>query len=92
VVAKNKETGEDVTFETSGVFVEIGYIPNTKFLKGLVELNDSNEIVINDRNETSEKGIFAIGDATTVPYKQIIIAASEGAKAALSAVDYLNKN
>jgi len=92
VVAKNKETGEDVTFETSALFVEIGYIPNTKFVEDLIELNDANEIVINDRNETSEKGIFAIGDATTVPYKQIIIAASEGAKAALSAVDYLNKN
>jgi len=92
VVAKNKETGEDVTFETSALFVEIGYIPNTKFVEDLVELNESNEIVINDKNETSEKGIFAIGDATTVPYKQIIIAASEGAKAALSAVDYLNKN
>lgn len=92
VVTKNKETGEDVTFETSALFVEIGYIPNTKFVEDLIELNDANEIVINDRNETSEKGIFAIGDATTVPYKQIIIAASEGAKAALSAVDYLNKN
>ncbi len=92
VITKNKETGEEVTFETRGVFVEIGYTPNTKFVENLVELNDSKEIVINDRNETSEKGIFAIGDATTVPYKQIIIAASEGAKAALSAVDYLNKN
>ncbi|HKL42984.1 MAG TPA: FAD-dependent oxidoreductase [Clostridia bacterium] len=92
VITKNKETGEEVTFETRGVFVEIGYTPNTKFVENLVELNDSKEIVINDRNETSEKGIFAIGDATIVPYKQIIIAASEGAKAALSAVDYLNKN
>lgn len=92
VIAKNKETGEDVVFDTRALFVEIGYIPNTNFVKDLLELNDSKEIVINDRNETSEKGIFAIGDATTVPYKQIIIAASEGAKAALSAVDYLNKN
>lgn len=92
VVAKNKETGEEVTFDTKALFVEIGYIPNTKFVEDLVELNERKEIIINDRNETSEKGIFAIGDATTVPYKQIIIAASEGAKAALSAVDYLNKN
>lgn len=92
VVAKNKETGEEVTFDTKALFVEIGYTPNTKFVEDLVELNERKEIVINDRNETSEKGIFAIGDATTVPYKQIIIAASEGAKAALSAVDYLNKN
>jgi len=89
---KNKETGEEVTFDTKALFVEIGYTPNTKFVEGLVELNERKEIIINNRNETSEKGIFAIGDATTVPYKQIIIAASEGAKAALSAVDYLNKN
>jgi alkyl hydroperoxide reductase subunit F len=92
VVAKNKETGEEVTFDTKALFVEIGYVPNTKFVENLVQLNERKEIIINDRNETSEKGIFAIGDATTVPYKQIIIAASEGAKAALSAVDYLNKN
>lgn len=92
VVTKNKETGEEVTFKTRALFVEIGYIPNTKFVENLLKLNDNKEIVINDRNETSEKGIFAIGDATIVPYKQIIIAASEGAKAALSAVDYLNKN
>jgi len=92
VVAKNKETGEEVIFDTKALFVEIGYTPNTKFVEDLVELNERKEIIINDRNETSEKGIFAIGDATTVPYKQIIIAASEGAKAALSAVDYLNKN
>jgi rRNA maturation protein Rpf1 len=92
VVAKNKETGEEVTFDTKALFVEIGYVPNTKFVEDLVELNERKEIIINARNETSEKGIFAIGDATTVPYKQIIIAASEGAKAALSAVDYLNKN
>lgn len=92
VVAYDKEKDQEITLETNAVFVEIGYIPNSKFVKGLVKMNDNNEIIINERNETSVPSIFAIGDVTTVPYKQIIIAASEGAKAALSAVDYLNKN
>ncbi|WP_445116167.1 alkyl hydroperoxide reductase subunit F [Acinetobacter sp. WZC-1] len=74
----------------SGIFVQIGLLPNTEFLKsGAVELSGRNEIVVNDRNETSVKGVFAAGDCTTVPYKQIIIAAGEGARASLSAFDYI---
>ncbi|MEA1975933.1 MAG: FAD-dependent oxidoreductase, partial [Bacillota bacterium] len=83
---------EEVVFKTNALFVEIGYVPNSKFVENLVKLNEKKEIVINEKNETSEEGIFAVGDVTNVPYKQIIIASSEGAKAALSAVDYLNKN
>ena len=92
VIALNKETNEEVEFKTNALFVEIGYVPNSKFVENILKLNDKKEIVINEKNETSVEGIYAVGDVTSVPYKQIIIAASEGAKAALSAVDYLNKN
>jgi len=64
-------------------------VPNTEFLKGAVELNRFGEILIDERCATSVPGIYAAGDATTVPYKQIVIAAGEGAKAALSAFDHL---
>ena len=74
-----------------GVFIQIGLIPNSQFLKDVVKLNKHGEIIINEHGETSEEGIFACGDATTVPYKQIIISMGEGAKAALSASDYLMK-
>jgi len=72
-----------------GVFVQIGLVPNTEFLKGTVELSKFGEIVVDAKGHTSVPGVFAAGDVTTVPYKQIIIAAGEGAKAALSAFDYL---
>ena len=72
-----------------GVFVQIGLVPNTEFLKGTLELSKFGEIVVDAKGHTSVPGVFAAGDATTVPYKQIIIAAGEGAKAALSAFDYL---
>ena len=72
-----------------GVFVQIGLVPNTEFLKGTVELSKFGEIVVDAKGHTSLPGVFAAGDCTTVPYKQIIIAAGEGAKAALSAFDYL---
>ncbi len=75
--------------ELEGVFVQIGLVPNTDFLRDTLELTRFGEVVINDRCETSQPGVFAAGDATTVPYKQIIIAAGEGAKAALSAFDHL---
>jgi alkyl hydroperoxide reductase subunit F len=78
--------------DLKGVFIQIGLIPNSQFLKNIVELNKYGEIIINEHGETSEEGIFACGDATTVPYKQIIISMGEGAKAALSASDYLIKN
>ena len=72
-----------------GVFVQIGLVPSTEWLKGAVALNPRGEIQIDARGETSVAGVFAAGDATTVPYKQIVIAAGEGAKASLSAFDYL---
>jgi alkyl hydroperoxide reductase subunit F len=75
--------------ELAGVFVQIGLVPNTEFLKGVVELSRYGEIVIDDHGRTSTPGLFAAGDATTVPYKQIIIATGEGAKAALAAFDHL---
>lgn len=81
--------GEVDELETDGVLVEIGYIPNSEFIK-TVQLNKKGEIQINDLNQTNVEGIYAAGDVTTVRYKQIIVAASEGAKAALSVNDYLN--
>jgi NADH-dependent peroxiredoxin subunit F len=77
------------TVALEGVFVQIGLVPNTEFLKGTVELSKHGEIIIDPKCQTSVPGIFAAGDVTTVPYKQIIIAAGEGSKAALSAFDHL---
>ena len=68
---------------------QIGLVPNTEFLKGTLELSRFGEIVVDAKCHTSLPGVFAAGDVTTVPYKQIVIAAGEGAKAALSAFDYL---
>ena len=75
--------------ELEGVFVQIGLVPNTEFLKGTVELSKFGEIVVDAKGHTNVPGVFAAGDCTTVPYKQIVIAAGEGAKAALSAFDHL---
>jgi alkyl hydroperoxide reductase subunit F len=72
-----------------GVFVQIGLAPNTEWLQGTVDLARGGEIDIDARCATSVPGVFAAGDATTVPFKQIVIAAGEGAKAALSAFDHL---
>lgn len=76
---------------TDGVLVEIGYVPNTQFLTD-VSLNQRNEIIIDADNHTNIKGMFAAGDVSNVKHKQIVIAAAEGAKAALALNDYLNKN
>ena len=84
---RSSEQLHEVALE--GVFVQIGLLPNTEFLKDTLELNRFGEIIVDAGCHTSLPGIFAAGDATTVPYKQIVIAASEGAKAALSAFDYL---
>ncbi len=86
---KNRLTGEEVTIELEGIFVQIGLLPNTEWLKGTIELSPRGEIIIDQRGETSIPGIFAAGDVTTVPYKQIVIAVGEGAKASLSAFDHL---
>jgi NADH-dependent peroxiredoxin subunit F len=90
LVYKNRETGEEHTVELEGVFVQIGLVPNTEWLKDSgLELTKFGEIVIDGKAATNLPGVFAAGDATTVPYKQIIIAMGEGSKAALSAFDYL---
>jgi len=86
---KDRATNEEHHIELAGVFVQIGLVPNTEFLKGVVELSRFGEIVIDAKCHTNVPGIFAAGDVTTVPYKQIIIASGEGAKAALSAFDHL---
>jgi alkyl hydroperoxide reductase subunit F len=86
---KDRTSGIEQTVELAGVFVQIGLQPNTEFLKGTVELNRFGEIIVDDRGATSVPGIFAAGDATTAPFKQIVIAAGDGAKAALAAFDHL---
>mgnify|MGYP001606153353 CR=1 FL=1 len=85
----DRATGEARHIELEGVFVQIGLVPNTEWLKGTVALSQHGEIVIDAKGSTNVPGVFAAGDVTTVPYKQIIIATGEGAKAALSAFDYL---
>ena len=72
-----------------GIFVQIGLVPNTEFLRGTVELSKFGEIIIDAKGHTNVPGVFAAGDCTTVPYKQIVIAAGAGATAALSAFDHL---
>ena len=75
--------------DLDGIFVQIGLLPNTDWLEGTVELSNRGEIVIDDRGLTSVPGVFAAGDCTTVPYKQIVIAMGAGSTAALSAFDHL---
>ncbi len=86
---KDRTTGELHHLALEGVFVQIGLVPNTEWLKGTLELTRFGEIVVDAKGHTNLPGVFAAGDVTTVPYKQIVIAAGEGAKAALSAFDYL---
>ena len=85
----DRSSGAAHHIELAGVFVQIGLVPNTEWLKGTLELSRHGEIVVDARGQTSLPGVFAAGDATTVPFKQIVIAAGDGAKAALSAFDYL---
>ena len=90
LIYEDRETGETKQLDLAGIFVQIGLVPNTEFLKDSdIELSQRGEIEIGARGETSVPGVFAAGDVTTVPYKQIIIAMGEGAKASLGAFDYL---
>ena len=89
LVYKDRVGGEMHTIELEGIFVQIGLLPNTEWLKGTLKLSPRGEIVIDDRGQTSLPGVFAAGDATTVPYKQIVIAMGAGSTAALSAFDHL---
>ncbi|WNW10323.1 alkyl hydroperoxide reductase subunit F [Pseudomonas sp. DTU_2021_1001937_2_SI_NGA_ILE_001] len=86
---KDRVSGEEQLIELEGIFVQIGLLPNSEWLKGVIELSPRGEIVVDPRGETSVPGVFAAGDVTVAPYKQIIIALGEGAKASLSAFDHL---
>jgi alkyl hydroperoxide reductase subunit F len=89
---KQRKTGTVEELAVGGIFEEIGYEPATGFLQGVIQLNQAHEVVIDTLNQTSAPGIFAAGDITTVPEKQIVVAAGEGAKAALQAYAYLMRN
>ena len=89
IVIENIKTKEKTQINVDGVFIEMGYMPKTSFVKGFVQLNDKGEIIVNEVCETSRKGVFAAGDVTNMPYKQAIISAGQGAVAALSAYNYV---
>lgn len=89
MVYLDRKTNEKKTITLEGIFIQIGLLPNTDFIKGTVNLSKFGEIEINSHGQSSLPGLFAAGDVTTVPYKQIIIAMGEGSKAALGAFDYL---
>jgi len=91
IKVKNVETGEVEELRVNGVFIEIGRSVKSDFLKGFVDLDDEGQIIVDSLCRTSRKGVFAAGDATNVPYKQAVIAAGDGAKAALSAYEYLKR-
>ena len=84
---EDRGTSEIKEVQLDGVFVQIGLVPNSKFLEGVVELTRFGEVVVDAKGRTSEPGIYAAGDVTTVPYKQIVIAVGEGAKAGLAAFE-----
>ncbi|MCG8669882.1 MAG: alkyl hydroperoxide reductase subunit F [Pseudomonadales bacterium] len=88
----DRDTNEEHSTNLEGVFVQIGLVPNSDFLNGIVDQTKFGEVVINEKCETSQAGIYACGDVTTVPYKQIIISMGEGAKASLAAFEYLLAN
>jgi alkyl hydroperoxide reductase subunit F len=89
LVYKDRKSGDSRTVALEGIFVQIGLVPNTDWLKGTVALSPRGEVEVDARGQTSVPGVFAAGDVTTAPYKQIIIAMGEGAKSALSAFDHL---
>ena len=89
IAYEDRETGEVQQQALSGIFVQIGLLPNSDFLNGVVERTQYGEVIIDEKCQTTEPGIFAAGDVTTVPYKQIVIAMGEGSKASLSAFDYI---
>lgn len=86
----DRESGEEYIVEGAGLFVEIGYLPNSEMFSNLLSLNERNEIVVDRYGKTSVDGIYAAGDVTDTPYKQIIMSAGDGAKCALAVNDYLN--
>ena len=89
---QDRVSGEEKKLEVSGIFVEIGYSPATLFLNGLVELNEKQEIIFDPKTlATKTPGLFSAGDCNVSKYKQIVMASGEGAKAALSAYEYIKK-
>ena len=91
VIYRNRATNETILISTEGVFIQIGLTPNSGFVKDLLETNRFGEIIIDSRCQTNVEGIFAAGDVTDVPYKQIVISVGEGAKAGIGVADYLKK-
>lgn len=92
LVYQDRSSEELHTVELEGIFVQIGLLPNSDWLKGVIELSPRGEIIVDSKGGTNVPGIFAAGDVTTVPYKQIVIAVGDGAKASLSAFDHLIRN
>lgn len=88
----DRATNEVHQHVLQGIFIQIGLVPNSKVLEGVVSLTKYGEVIINEKGATSETGIFACGDVTTVPYKQIVVAMGEGSKASLASFDYLLMN
>lgn len=91
ILIKDIKTGKSQQLHLTGVFIEIGLVPNSDMVKDLIKLNKYDEVPINCSCETEIRGLFAAGDVTTVPEKQIVVAAGEGAKAALQAHRYLQR-
>jgi len=88
---KYEQDGEEKKLDVQGVFVEIGHIRNIDFVKGLVELNEKNEIIVDKTGATNIPGIFAAGDVTDLPGKQTVISCGDGSRALLSAFEYIKK-
>ena len=88
-LVKNRESNKIKELDVNGVFVELGYVTQTDFLKGIVKLNEKGEIIVDNFCKTSKPGIFAAGDVTNIPYKQAVISAGMGATAALSAYNFI---
>ena len=91
IIIQDVRTGSKKELKVDGMFVEIGYETRTEWVKNLVSLNELGEVIINERGETSQPGVFAAGDVASGPFKQLVIAAGQGAVAALSAYNYLQK-
>lgn len=88
----DKNTQQERLIETQGIFIEIGHVAHSNLVHHLVEVNQANEIVVDEKQRTSCEGLYAAGDVTNSPYKQIIIAVADGAKAALGASEYINNH
>lgn len=91
IIVKNRQTGEEKQIEVSGVFIYAGFLPNSKFLEGIVELDDLGYIVTNEQMKTSVPGIYAVGDVRSKRVRQIDVACGEGTIAAISARDYIKE-